>query len=129
MEMSSGNEFNGHDFGIERSRENEWKRERFANFRKALEHVAKRAAWVTRPEKKQALLARDRFFKDLGRVWGGELDLRITTGVEALFVRFVETASEGVYRFRNVETARDAIVNSMRSWTRRPGCKNPDEKT
>ena len=119
----------GHDLVLKGLAEVNENQERFAKFREALEHVAKRAERVTRPEPKQALLARNRFFQDLGHVWGDELGLRVTTGVEALFVRFVEAASEGVYRFRKVETARDAIVNSMRSWPRRPGCKNPDEKT
>lgn len=104
-------------------------RKRFAKFCQALEHVAKRADEVTEPKPKRALLARDMFFVDLGRVWRDELGLRITTGVQALFVRFVEAASQGVYRFRKVETARDAIVNSMRTWPRRPGYKNPEEKT
>jgi hypothetical protein len=119
----------GHDLewkGLAETNENQ---ERFAKFREALEHVAKRADEVTEPKPKQALLARNTFFQDLGHVWGDELGLRVTTGVEALFVRFVEAASEGVYRSRKVETARDAIVNSMRSWPRRPRCKNPDEKT
>lgn len=100
---------------------------RFANFLDALDHVARRAERVARLRPGRRLLSRDIYFADLGRVWRADLDLRIATGTKALFVQFVEAASKGVYQFPNDETAADTIVNSMRSWPRRPGCKNAAE--
>lgn len=111
--------------GLAEPREN---RARFANFRGALDHTARRAEQITKSLPKRSLLAsRHIYFADLGRVWRADLGLKITTGTKALFVQFVEAASKGVYQFSNVETAADAIVNSMKSWPRRPECKNDAE--
>ena len=58
------------------------------------------------------------FLFRLGRVWREELGLKVTAGTEALFVQFAEAASKGVYPFKDAETARQTIVNSMKDWPR-----------
>jgi hypothetical protein len=101
--------------GLAETREND---ERFAAFRKALDHIAKRAAQVTRPERRRPLLARNRFFGELGRVWRVELGLEIKASATSRFVKFVATASEEVCDFPG-ETPLDTISNVIRKWPRR----------
>ncbi len=102
---------------------------RFAGFTAALDHIAARAAVMASEQGRKRTLMRDRFFRSLGEFWRVELGLRITASVKSPFVRFVETASKNVYRFRRAHTARDAILNVVRSWPRRSVCKNRDEET
>jgi hypothetical protein len=103
--------------------------QRYGAFCKALEHVAARAARMATPKRRQTRLARDRFFRALGERWRVELDLRITASTKSPFVSFIEAASKGVYQFGKDHTARDEILNVIRSWPRRSECKNRDEKT
>jgi hypothetical protein len=111
--------------GLAELREN---RARFANFLDALDHTARRAEQIAQFGPNRSLLAsRHKYIADLGRVWRTDLGLKITTGTKALFTQFVEAASKGVYQFPNAGAAADAIVNSMKSWPRRPGCKNDAE--
>lgn len=116
--------------------EENWKAEkernwqRYRKFLDALNHIRMRSsALKTKPRRKQARLARDKFFRDLGHVWRVELGLRITASVKSPFVAFVEAASKGVYRFGNDDTARDEILNVVRSWPRGSECKNRGEET
>lgn len=118
----------GTEANWEAERNENWRR--YREFCSAIAHVRERAASHAEPamKRKTTHYARNMFFVALGENWREELGLRITAGTEALFVQFVEAASKGVYSFKNAETAREAIVNSMRDWPRRRGCKNDDEK-
>lgn len=103
---------------------------RFAGFTAALDHIAARAAMMASEQRRKRTLMRDRFFGDLGEFWRVELGLRITASIKSPFVRFVEDASsEGVYQFGNDDTARDVILNVVRSWPRGSMCKNRGEET
>jgi hypothetical protein len=102
--------------------------QRYHGFCQALEHVAARAARRAAPKRRRIRLARDRFFRALGERWL-ELDLRTTASTKSPFISFIEVASKGVYQFGKDHTARDEILNVIRSWPRRSECKNRDKKT
>jgi hypothetical protein len=88
-------------------------RARFAKFLNAIDHVARRAETVTKPDRKQALRARNVYFLVLGRVWHDGLGLEIKTGVSTHFAQFVEAVSKGVFAFTDGAALRKALANEM----------------
>jgi hypothetical protein len=109
--------FSGNDLVWEHLGETEENRQRYDAFLMALGHLRARAALMAKPRRKQARLARDRFFVDLWRVWSGELRLRRGSSTTSRMVQFIKVASEGVCDPRDEPTLA-MISNTIRKWPR-----------
>jgi hypothetical protein len=133
-EFASPAFFWGHDLLWKRldGTETDWEAEkdenwqRYRKFLGALSHLQMRGAELAaqgKPLRKRVRFARNLFIGHLGEYWRTQLGLHITASVKSPFVRFVEAAAEGVYKFKSPDAARDKILNVVRGWGR-PVCKN-----